>query len=74
MRIALNYSSKGVVIPCVLGGLLSFSLSLSQDQEARCKVRYDQVRADGEKIHALVRENMQHFQVSIHCGTALKLL
>ena len=45
--------------------MLYCPLSLSQDQEAHCKARYDQVRADGEKIHELVRENMQHFQVSI---------
>ena len=37
-----------------------------QDREAHCKARYDQVRADGEKIHDLVTKNRQLFQVSVH--------
>ena len=35
-----------------------------QDREAHCKARYDQVTADGEKIHRLVSENLELFKVN----------
>ena len=40
--------------------LLLFS---PQDRESRLKTCYDQVKADGEKIHALVEKNLELFQV-----------
>jgi len=38
-------------------------LSFSQDRKNHVQSRYDKVRADGERIHALVKENLDYFQV-----------
>lgn len=33
----------------------------SQDRETNLKQRYSSLKADGEKIHSLVKENLEHF-------------
>ena len=37
-----------------------------QERAAHCKVRYDQVKGDGDKIHGLIEENRELFQVSTY--------
>ena len=36
---------------------------ITQDREAQSKARYDSIKADGEVIHSLVKENLGYFMV-----------
>ena len=35
-----------------------------QDRESQCRTRYDSIKADGDVIHSLVKENLGYFMVS----------
>lgn len=38
-----------------------------QDRESQCKARYESIKADGDVIHSLVKENLGYFMVSYVC-------
>ena len=41
---------------------MRFSPFIPQDREAHCETQYKSVKADAEKIHTLVQENLGYFQ------------
>ena len=43
-------------------------MSVLQDRKAQVQSRYDQVKKDGEKIHALVKEVQIYMYIHVHCG------
>ncbi len=40
------------------------TIIFAQDREANLKSRYSAVKADGEKIHAMVQENLDYFKAT----------
>ena len=51
-----------IFIASLLCAICSF---FTKDRETQCKSRYDSIKADGEVIHSLVKENLGYFMVRL---------
>lgn len=55
---------------CIFGKVVTWPIIsmcgfIFQECDTHRKTRYDHIKADGEKIHALVQENLEYFQVGL---------